>query len=621
MIPASVLLLAATLASGNAEFDRAAARGAAEIAIGRVRRELVAKGPAEGVLERAMLAAPGRFRTAEEAEPVCRLLYETELEKAFEAEAKAIGARLRLDDSFKPEISAADRGRAMELFPDRYARERRAACAAQAKTIALAIRPKESDFETADEEKLRADTCEKIVAAQKEPVFEENVKYVSETIVEPMIEDAKKEMKRQRDYLMRTRCDSYAPSALAKELAANLGKNVAERRTKAADPAKAWGIFPGTLAAALPKAVARRTLDRVTRCVDDVAVAVDDESVVTKMAGNPKLHYRADDSEKFFRGEFAALVLDGAIARAEKDAPAAERAEFAACAKEHAGDAALAKAVEARVRRELLPQLRKVRARISAKEMADRWPTLTDGTWYPEAAFADDVLARSDYSRTVKDWRKLAAMSEFVNRGNGLLEETSALADGSVAAAFDLARNALAAQNALVGEAQPGVLAEARDRRNSFFRSTPDLKKVVAMLTEAVEAKWTEKREGVLWPEGTKPANAAEQHAALFPSVKKRIELVARQILEDMEKPEPEATPQPEPPPKPEEPPPEDKPPEEPLMLISISVERKDGRVNVKLSQGRTAVEDRSVGENLDEFSSAMKAVADRLGKDILKLK
>jgi len=619
MISLKLLLVAATLSAGNAEFDRIAAKGAAEISLGRIRRELVTNGPETGTLARVMLESPGRFRVANEAEAACRILYATKIAEEYAYRVQQVRQQLKLGDGFASEFSKSDHERAMAGFEQRFKNERAAACAAQAKSIAAAIRPAEAEFESKDEDQLRLLMSEKVAAAQKEPVFEENLDYISEQIVNPLIDDAKREMKRQREYLSRTRCEAYAPSALAKELEDNLRRNVEERKAKSKDPSKEWGIFPGTLAAALPPAVEKRVLDRVTRCVDDVKVDVDAAAIAKRMDKEPKEHYRAADSERRFRTEFATDVLNGALARAQSEAPTAERGEFAAYVKEHVEDAALKKAVEARVRRDLLPALKAARAQISSDEMQSRWPMLTDGSWYPEAGFADAILARSDSTEAIGNWRELSEMSELTRSGKTLLEETGKLADKSVVKAFDRARSALAAQNQLVDKAHPAVLSDAKERKNSFFSITPDFAKVVQMLTEEVEKKWSENREKVLWPNGKLPANAEVQHTALFPSVKKRIELVARQILVEMEKPEPEEPPEEKPEEPPEETPPEEPP--EPLMEFSIMVEKSNGEVKVKLLQGKSALEDRAVKENMSEFSSAMKAVADRLGRDLLKLK
>ena len=613
------LMLAVALSAGNAEFDLTAQHGAASIAVRRVEAELAEKGPPAGGLEKAMLAASERFVSREEAKEACREIYAAALKRAFEGKVRGIRDRLNLGESFQP-MSPLPMDK---LFEAAFEAERKSACEKQAKGIAGEVKPSEFELESKDEQALRAEMTKKVVAQQKGGVFEENLGYISTTIVDPVIDSAKKEMKRQREYLTRTKCEAYAPSALAKEIEANLRKNVEERKAKESDPSKAWGVFPKTLADALPAAVEKRTLERVTKNVDDVKVEVNAETVLKTIMSDPAAHRKAADSEKVFRGVFAGSVLNGALARAEQEAPSKERKEFAEYVRAHAASPEIVRAVEARIRREVLPKWRAARE-AAAKAEADRiWPTLADRTWYPDAEFADVVAARSDYAAAVKAWRTAPELEALAKADGGkpVMEETAADADKSVLAAFDLARNAIAAQNAIIGEVEPSVLGEAKDRKSSFWRSTPDLKAVIGMLTEAVEAKWNEKRVATLWGDGERPANADAQHAALFPSVKKRIELVARSILEEMEKPEPEPEKKPEPEEKPEDPSESDQQSEEELMKFSIVVERAGDQVTVKLEQGKSTVAEKSAKARMSDYQGAMKYVSDKLGTEILKLK
>ena len=620
------LMLAVALSAGNAEFEKTAQHGAAEIAVGRIAAELSSKGPAAGGLEKAMLAASERFVSREGAKEACREIYAAAIEKEFRAKVEAVCERLGLGEAERAgwrQQAHNNKMGADKLFEAAFEAERKSACEKQAKGIAGAVKPSEQEFETKDEKALRDEMTKRVAAQQKGGVFEENLAYISTTIVDPVIDSAKKEMKRQREYLTRTKCEAYAPSALAKEIEANIRKNVEERKAKESDPSKAWGVFPKTLADALPAAVEKRTLERVTKNVDDVPVAVDGESILKTIASDPAAHRKAADSEKIFRGVFAGAVLDGALARAVEEAPSKDRKEFEDYVRAHAASPEIVRAVETRIRREVLPKWRAARE-AAAKAEADRiWPTLADRTWYPDAEFADAVVARSDYAAAVKAWRTAPELEALAKADGGkpVMEETAADADRSVSAAFDLARNAIAAQNAIIGEVEPSVLGEAKDRKSSFWRSTPDLKAVIGMLTEAVEAKWNEKRVATLWGDGERPANAADQHAALFPSVKKRIELVARSILEEMEKPEPEPEKKPEPEEPPEDPSESDRQSEQELMKFSIVVERTGDQVTVKLEQGKSTVAEKSAKARMSDYQGAMKYVSDKLGTDILKLK
>ena len=618
------ILFAVSLSAGNAEFERTAVQGAADIAVGRIAAELAEKGPKAGGLEQAMLEGGAKFAEREKAKELCREIFKEEIEAEFREKVKGVCERLGLGEERQQAYD--NKGEVDDkLFEVAFEAERKGACERQAKGIAGAVKPSEQEFEEKAEEVLRKEMTAKVAAQQKTAVFEENMKYISETIVDPVIESGRKEMKRQGEYLTRTKCEAYAPSALAKEIEGNLRRNVGERQAKEPDPSRQWGVFPKTLAEGLPAAVEKRTLERVAKNADDVTVAVDAETILKTIASDPAAHRKADDSETIFRGIFAAQVLEGALGRAVAEAPAKEREEFAAYVRDHAASPEIVRAVETRIRREVLPKWREARA-AAAKQEADRlWPTLADRTWYPDAELADAVAARSDYAAAVRRWRTEPALEALAKQDDGktLMEETSATADGSVSAAFDLARNAITAQNAIIGEVEPSVLGEAKDRKSSFWRSTPDLKAIIGMLTEAVEKKWGEKRVETLWPdEAMRPKNAAEQHAALFPSVRKRIELVARSILEEMEKPEPDPEEKPEPEEPPEEDPSEsDQQSEEQLMMISIVVEREGDEVKVKLGQGKSTVAERSAKAKMSDFREAMKYVSDKLGMEILKLK
>ncbi len=109
---------------------------------------------------------------------------------------------------------------------------------------------------------------------------------------------------------------------------------------------------------------------------------------------------------------------------------------------------------------------------------------------------------------------------------------------------------AIAEQNAIDDGNHAKVLAEARRRKDSFWTRTPDLKTVVGLLTQATEEAWDATRLDTLWPgDSNRPANAADQHKALFPSVRRKIELIAKSILEEMNEPQPENEKKPEEPP------------------------------------------------------------------------
>jgi len=237
-----------------------------------------------------------------------------------------------------------------------------------------------------------------------------------------------------------------------------------------------------------------------------------------------------------------------------------------------------------------------VRRALADAEFVKTWPTLADRTWWPDAETADETSARSDFASAMKAWREMPKLG--LAKGEEAMEESSARADKAVASAFEIARGAVAAQTKIVDEVHPTVLGEAQEKKDSFWSRTPDFGKVVEMLTEAVEKRWGETKIGTLWPKGGAPKNADEQHAELFPSVKKRIELVARSIVAEINKPEPEVA-----------------------LVYAISAQRTGDRVTVKVTHGEETVFEKNPKANMKDFRNAMRELGETYGKEILNLK
>lgn len=611
------LLVAAALSAGNAEFERESDLTAATIAIGRLTLETTEKGLATGVLERAMLDDPAAFRSRSEAESRCRELYAKELELQHRRKAEDIARRLGVADAAAP--AAGWFAQVVERhFPKAFERERADACAKQADGIALKVKPAEADIESKSDDEARSWLTGRIANARGMCVFEENLRFISEKIVDPLLADARRERKRQQEYLMRTRCEAFAPTPLAQEIEANLRRNVAERKAKCDDPERAWEVFPRTLREALPVAVERRIVGQVAKSVDDVAFEIDAESVRMTIEREAPAHRRPEESEQRFRELYAARLTDGALAKAIEDVPAAEREEYAAYVREHSASPELARAVDTRLRRDILPKWRRARNEAAEAEAARIWPELADRTWHPDGELADRFAARSDFADAVKSWRDEPGLSALAKGRDALLAESDERADLAVMTAFELARSAIVAQNRILEEVHQPILAEAKSGAKA------NLADVIARLTEAVERQWRERRDQTLWRDGKRPENADEQHVGLFPSVRRQIELVARQILEEMKPPEPEPEPEKKPEEPPEEPPPEETPPEEKPEeeeLCTISFELSGGEVKVSAKRGDKVIAERTTKATASGFEQAVSEVGAVVGRKVFGLK
>lgn len=612
----SCLLIASALSAGNAEFDRTAAESAARITMERFQREMREKGLERGALSSEMLRDPGRFSSNAAAERECRTIYISKAEEAFRKKCDEIKRCLALDDSFSFSFSSADKDALESIFPRFYKAERRDAVNTQAKKIASSTRPAESEIDGKSEDILRREMTERIVKEQKTPVFEENIDYISAKIVNPVIQSAKSERKRQEEYLFsRARSDAIAPSRLETDLKERLIANVKDRSGNAS-ALDAWGVFPSVLSKALPLAVERRTINRLTTSINEVNLNIDVDGVAKVISADPAAHVKYSASEKVFAELYGGEVISNGLERALSAASKTEREEFRVYLLERLKSPDVAKSVDKVVRREIMPKWKSARAEVAAADARRFWPALEDASWYPDAALADETLLRSDYRKVIKKWRDMTGLESLAGAPGmrAVLEESARRADERVAAAFELARSAITAQNKIVDDSYDSVLAEAKTRKNSILSKTPDLKAVIATLTGAVEEKWAEKRLETLWPEGKRPVNAEEQHTELFPSVKNKIELMARKILEEMNiseiRQEARETPEES----------SDNEAEELRIEFSISVVKTSSGVELKLLKGDSPVVERTVKSKFAPFDQAMRDVSRKLGRELLSL-
>ena len=623
------VVLASSLALGNSEFDRSAAEGAARIAVKSIKERILKSTAWSKDLKEAMLADPAKAAKRADAEKLCREIFLKASAEELKREVNTVFARLasdlRIEDAFPTDLVASasvltEKDKSAILngsFKNAFSNARKEACEEQAAGIALQIRPSMIEADNDDDKALQLSLAKRIAQSQARPVFEENFKYISEQMVKPIIADVRKEKKRQAEYVRRVRSDSLSPSALSADIASKLADNVSERAAQAQNKAMAWDIFPSVTNVTLRNNVERRIDRHYEASIAETPLGVTEQSLEKDILGNIKAHRCAVESERIIKTASTAKLLADALTAAVKAAPEKERAELANYLKGRMGVVSVVKAVDTRIASDLVPLWRKTRNQIVEKQFGEVWPELNSRTWYPDAETADDISSRSDYADAVKAWRNIPSLAPLAE-GRVALEETEGKADAAVAAAFELARAAIAAQSSIVEQEMPGVLAESIKRKDSFWRSTPDLNEIVSMLTDATQKRWEESKNATLWPvAGSAPENAQEQHSQLFPSVKKKIESIARMILKEMEK-DPEEREKP-PEPQPPEPVESEEEPKEEVCTITFSV--SGASVTVKAEKGSRVVAERTEKATAFGFEKAIKEVGAIVGREVLFLK
>lgn len=618
---AKIFFAALSLAAGSEEFDRTAAEGAAKIVIDQVKADLQSKPFAIDELKNEMLENPEKVSKRDDAEKLCREIYLKAAHGRLKKEAENIFARLSngrdvskvFSGNFRENAEALNNVEQKRMFDNSFKKAfgeaRKKACDEQAERLVLKIRPPMKEADKGNEAELRAFLTKRIAESQRSTVFEENLGYISQKIVTPIIENAKKEKRRQSEYVRRVRSDAMAPKTLSADIAEKLVSNVQERALKEKNLAFAWEVFPSVTNVTLRNVVERRIEERLERSLSSVGFVVRDEELEKLILSDRTAHRKSDESKRKIKSFMADNLFGLAVDDYVTDAQVHERDGLQDYLKSKRNSKSVLKVIDNRVNDVAIPVWEKVRKNIVDKEFEKMWPELADRTWFPNAALADEICSRSDFSSVVKKWRTHPELS-FIANGKNVLEETDKKADIRMRDIFETARMALVAQTKIVEDEMPGVLEKAIEKKESFWQRTPKLRDIVEMLTKETLSRWGEVREAALWKsKDDMPKNASEQHVELFPSVKRKIELVAKTIFEEMMKEKEECKEQTQ----------EPTPVEEDLCTISFK--QHGSSITVKAEKGGKTIIERTAPLTASGFEKAIKEVGEVVGRKVLRLK
>lgn len=571
LIPA--VLMAGLCAGQSADLDRASAELAASLVLGDLREELRGKPADPAALCAAMLADPAANADPADAERNMALAHSNALARAFADEAHALFDRLaapvarqdRFSAAFLADAETAPPDAIAEAsaaaFPAAFRQAREEAVRRQAETLQANVRPSPDEVESRPREELARDLVARIEAAQGFAVFRENRTYIEKSFAGPILDDAFAQRDAQHDAVRRAgpSAPGFAPSAIATNLVAALFAHLAERR--AADSAAfVYGPFPSSTGEVARAAAEERAAARFAEAAAAAPVPFDEAALERAIASDPAAHRRRADSLAVFEPALRDAVRSAASSDLLSRAPAAERDECAAFLRDRAAGDALAKPVADRVRAELLPRLDALRAGFARKQFETLAPPLAAGIWVPDETEVDAVCAvENDFRKTLRAWRRapvaLFAMIDKLAPEEQVLEETAALFDKAVPAAFEPGAAARGAQHRIVD----GLYGDVK-RAVQALGDVPPLERVVSIYKARTALAWADARPAAIGL----AAGAADdgRYLDLFPSTLEKIELLAKTILEEMEREKA----QPETPPDPTPPQP-DSPPEEPKAI------------------------------------------------------
>lgn len=548
-----LVLLAFSAVSGWAKpiqqsaLDRSTAELTASLLLEKLQADILGGKPDSDILSHEMGAHPGKYIAPDPARQELEMTFRDNLAARYADAAgkyldRLAGEAGRADffgDAFLKEAMMLPEARlavtVSKTYPEAFLEARLSACHEQAKTLIASIRPSEAEFEDTPREVLSATLTTRIAEAQEKPVFQENLVYISDTLVKPMLEEAENQRKKQHSFIDSQLVDGWSPATIARALNEELIKHVeVSAKQNEAEGRIAYGVFPSVVASIVDVAT-KRAVNKISRVVEEMPVGVDSAAIQKAIEQDPITHRNAAASMQAFSPQLESSLTEDLLVQCKKLVPENEWESFEAFGRESLENGPIRIAVINRVRKELLPKVKAIREEYAQRQVAARFPDLMTERWYPSGALVDDVTAQVDFRKAVKAWRAMPEMALYAQSAvePPLVEESEPMLDTAIAALFERGRMAQTRQHGIVND----VFNEIKDAVGEE-RELPELAVAVERYTQKVVEVWGHDRDGVLWshPDALKPDNAAEQHVALFPSTEERILLKVKSLMESLER-------------------------------------------------------------------------------------
>lgn len=609
------------------EHDRATAELAASLVLAKLNDEIYSEADNSTPVFEAMVADTATHAEPNVSKEKLQNVYTSAIKERYKEEAIVI-----LDRLAAPKSRAEVFGEAfLELaqqpseellvnavehkYSSVFTSARTRACKEQAERLTATVRPSEQEVDDLSREELTSRMTERVAKAQKETVFQENLGFISEQIVAPMLNEAYKQRDEQRHYVERTSVDGYAPSRIVNELQKKLDDELARRRSSAKEGQYIYNCFPS-----LKKQLEEIARNRAFRLYEDkintLALQLDAATVQRELDASPEKHRKLEDSEKHFMPMLQKQLCEQAFQAIINAAKPDERDEVTSFIKGHNEKAQQAPAV-ARLKRELTPLLKEVRKQCAQKQFEGMYSELADGSWYPAASLVDSVCESPNFKKTLDNWRELIGLEKFarVEEQRVILEETSKLVFDKIVDGFDQGSEARSAQHRLVDNTFPAVRNEVKN-----MEQLPPVEQITQIFSAKVSAAWTEERLIVIqFPEGKEDDS---RFSELFPSTIKKIELLSKTLLEQLEKEkQEEIKPEEKPIEDPNETPPEEK--EKILLDCVIVFDRKGDSMNGAVLLSGKRIAEFNCPHNPDKFkqgrTSFVNSVAGALAQEVQK--
>lgn len=533
----TLLLSFAAPANGNPqrEQERSLAALAASMAIAELKKTIGQIPPDSEALYEKMRSSPGEYRAPGKAKEDLEGFYAQGVERIFAERAANVLRKLSrtenmadfFGEGFVSGATNAPKAEIMQYTASHYAESFRAArkraCEEQSARLSKRIRPTEEEIETIPG--LEAILTERIANAQDEAVFDENRNYLLLSVVRPMIEDALAQREFQRAFVRNCNPGFFAPSFVVKGLVSRLEEAIGYKREMAEDPSSVYSAFPSVLARTIPAEAEKISLQRLEKSVRETQVPLSASLMREQMLRDIRLHKKPGKSREIFAEPLAANLAHEAARSLMELAPKEEREELAAFAAEQTKKKEYAKLLKSESERRVENLLSPIRREMAQGQISNHFANIASGAWHLDGAAADKMAGGADISKEIARWRnhlpEIAAREESAC----LIEEASALLDGMVKKAANLAMGARRMQH----ETAEGLFGDVKEEALGRWQS-PALEDLTLLYREKTMKRWGELSLTALDGECAKRGIYLD----LFPSTLEKIDDLCRKLMEAM---------------------------------------------------------------------------------------
>lgn len=364
---------------------------------------------------------------------------------------------------------------------------RKKACEEQWQRTTLDVYPTETEVDTMAREQLRSKLLDQLLKKQREVLFSENQSLMAENFIDPILNDAESQLKKQKDILNKSdggnqvtseginkylndEIDSYQ-NRLGVEKA---GKKIAN---------KVYKVFP-SVAKQIPTRTNELVVKKFCDALDGMEIKGNRDDMKSLMEGNITLHSNKGKSWELCLERFRKGILAKAIGDYATKAPQEKQSVFLVFLGELISSNKNSQAALDRlVNRSLKQDFDQVRQEISKKQFEKFFGPLAKGSWKPPVEEIDNRY--NTLSVEVSDPLKMKDISSESFDPASLLEETLGLVSEAEKAVINKGLMALRSQMGIVEQLQSQVKSELEKM------STPTIDDLVKLYNEKVKLSWS----------------------------------------------------------------------------------------------------------------------------------